>query len=78
MLYKELDTMQNSKLYFITGLNGGKYIYKYILADNKKDAIAIFNKNYSDYSIDEIKKITPSNKLIKQYSSILLKLNNIK
>lgn len=70
--------MENKKLYFITGLNCGKYIYKYILADSKKNAMLVFSENFSNYSIDEIKIISPSNKLIKQYSSILLKLNNTK
>ena len=70
--------MENKKLYFITGINCGKYVYKYILANNKKEAILIFNQNFLMYTVDEIKLISPSNKLIKQYSSILSKLKSTK
>lgn len=71
--------MNNLKLYFITGLNhNNSYIYKYVLANNKTYAKHFFLDKYPNYQIDEIKIISPSKKLIDQYSNILKEIENTK
>lgn len=70
--------MNEIKLYFIIGVSNQRYIYKYILALDKSAAKTTFNEKYPDYIIDEIKIISPSKKLIKQYSDAINRMKRIR
>ena len=49
-----------------------------MLANNKTHAKHFFLDKYPNYQIDEIKIISPSKKLIEQYSNILKEIENTK
>lgn len=70
--------MNEIKLYFIIGISNHSYIYKYVLAIDKSTAKTIFNEKYPNYLIDEIKIISPSKKLIKQYSDAINRIKRIR
>ena len=70
--------MNEIKLYFIIGISNHRYIYKYILATDKSSAKKIFHETYPNHIIDEIKIISPSKKLIKQYSDSINRIKKIR
>ena len=70
--------MNEIKLYFIIGVLNQRYIYKYILASDKSTAKTVFNEKYPNHTIDLIKIISPSKKLIKQYSDAINRMKRIR
>jgi len=66
--------MTDNRLYFIIGEKNKRYIYKYILSDTKANAKASFLEIHSEYEIYEIRIISPSKRLLKQYSEILQRI----